>query len=77
VGSRVIKSQKGPDVYKVDFLGLKRIYPVFHASLLEKYNPENLLRLKTQLAKNTLLSFSDEVRNVNKIKDRRKTGIGT
>lgn len=61
MGPGMIVAQIGPNVYEVALPALKGIYPVFHASLLEKWSPKGPLQPDNEQAGDTLQSFGDEV----------------
>jgi hypothetical protein len=71
-----IIAQYGPSAFKVDLPGLQNIHPVFHASLLEPYRPDNQIpHPEIQIAE-TLTSLGDDIWEVEKIIERKKDNSG-
>jgi hypothetical protein len=77
MGPGNIVAQIGPDVYKVALSTLRGVHPVFHASLLERWDPKGKFNPEEEPAVDTLQGFGDEVRDVKKVLDRRQSPVGT
>jgi hypothetical protein len=72
LGPGRIVDQIGPSAFKVDLPGLKNVHPVFHASLLEPYNPSGLIPHPEAPTHDTLREFGDDVYEVEEILDRKQ-----
>jgi hypothetical protein len=72
MGPGFILSQKGPDVYEVHLSALRGAHPVFHASLLEKWEPNGSLALPNSQELDTMERFGDEDRQIDEVLDRRR-----
>lgn len=77
MGPGFILAQKGPDMYEVHLPALRGAHPVFHASLLEKWEPNGSLALPNSHDKDTLERFGDEDNQVEEVVDRRRDALNT
>ena len=71
-----IMAQYGPSAFKVDLPGLQNIHPVFHASLLEPFNPSSQIPHPEVEIAETLTSLGDDTWEVERIIKRRKDESG-
>ena len=71
-----IMAQYGPSAFKVDLPGLQNIHPVFHASLLEPFNPSSQIPHPEVEIAETLTSLGDDTWEVERIIERRKDESG-
>jgi hypothetical protein len=76
IGPGTIVAQYGPSSFKVDYPALKKVHPVFHASLLELYEPTGAIEHPAHPIVDTLQSMGDESYEVDEILDRRKNAVG-
>jgi hypothetical protein len=58
--------------YKIDLPGVQGVHPVFHASLLEKWEPNNAYSAFQAPIRDTLRQFGDDVYEIDHIVDRRR-----
>jgi hypothetical protein len=72
LGPGTITAQTGPSAFKVDLPGLQKVHPVFHASLLEPYDPKGAIPHPNVPAQDTLREYGDDVYEVERIIDRRR-----
>jgi len=72
IGPGTIVDQYGPSAFKVDLPAIGEAHPVFHASLLEPYNPKNSLPHPPPQDVDALRGHSDDVYEVDKVLERRK-----
>jgi len=76
LGPGKIVAQIGPSAFKLDMPGLINIHPVFHASLLEPYDPKGEINHLEPPIQETLLTGGEDVYEVDYIADRRKNKQG-
>ena len=76
VGPGRIVAQIGPTSFRVDLPGLKSVHPVFHASLLEPFDPKGLIPHPDTPIVDTLRTFGDDVWEVDTILERKQDDTG-
>jgi hypothetical protein len=76
IGPGRIVAQIGPTSFKVDLPGLKSVHPVFHASLLEPFDPKGIIPHPDNQIVDTLRTFGDDVWDVERIIERSQDDNG-
>jgi len=76
IGPGRIVAQIGPTSFKVDLPGLKSVHPVFHASLLEPFDPKGIIPHPDRQIVDTLRTFGDDVWEVERIIERSQDDEG-
>lgn len=76
IGPGRIVAQIGPTSFKVDLPGLKSVHPVFHASLLEPFQPKGLIPHPDTPIMDTLRTFGDDVWEVERVIERKQDEEG-
>lgn len=76
IGPGRITAQNGPTSFTVDLPGLKNVHPVFHASLLEPFDPKGLVPHPDAHITDTLRTMGDDVYEVEKILERKQDETG-
>lgn len=72
LGPGTITAQIGPSAFRIDVPGLKNVHPVFHASLLEPYEPKGPIPHPDVPSQDTLRETGDDVYEVERIIERRR-----
>ena len=72
LGPGKIVDQIGPSAFRVDLPGLNSVHPVFHASLLEPFDPKGTIPHPEAPKRDTLREFGDDVYEVERLVDRRR-----
>lgn len=76
LGPGTIIAQIGPTAFKVDVPGLGNVHPVWHASLLEPYNPSSSIPHPNAQIQDTLREQGDDVYEVDEVLDQRRDEDG-
>lgn len=76
LGPGTITEQLSQNVYKIDMPGLRSVHPVFHASLLDHYDPKCSIPSHDKPIEDVMYQEGDDVYEVEDVVDRRQNKAG-